>query len=284
MKQLIFWLAMASGFQVAERPRIMIVTDLEGVGGVNNAEEQLLPGQRRFEESRRLLTGEANAAVEGAFKGGAREVVLWDGHDGSRTLSIDEIDRRAQLIQGRPTPATYYLEDRLYDGIMFVGQHAMAGAPKGVLAHSQSFTVQNIFLNARPVGEIGQVAAIAGYFNIPVIMLAGDQAACEELLALQPKAETVAVKRLAGKGSTLSLSHAEAKTRIEAAARRAVQRLSEFTPWKIPGEVELKFEYYPESPGTPAAVLSRENKQVSPRTVVYRGGTVLEAFEQWLGK
>jgi len=284
VKQLIFWLAMASAFQVAERPRIMIVTDLEGVGGVNNADEQLLPGQRRFEESRRLLAGEVNAAVEGAFKGGTREAVIWDGHDGSRTLSIDEIDRRAQLIQGRPTPASYYLEDRLYDGIMFVGQHAMAGAPKGVLAHSQSFSVQNIFLNARPVGEIGQVAAIAGYFNIPVIMLAGDQAACEEVLALQPKAETVAVKSLAGKGSTLSLSHAEAKARIEAAARRAVQRLSEFSPWKIQGEVELKFEYYPESPGTPAAVLSRENKQVSPRTVVYRGGTVLEAFEQWLGK
>ncbi len=222
--------------------------------------------------------------MEGAFKGGAREVVIWDGHDGSRTLSIDEIDRRSQLIQGRPTPATYYLGDRLYDGIMFVGQHAMAGAKNGVLAHSQSFSVQNIFLNARPVGEIGQVAAIAGYFNIPVIMLAGDQAACEEVLALQPKAEIVAVKSLAGKGSTLSLSHAEAKARIEAAARRAVQRLSEFAPWKIQGEVELKFEYYPESPGTPAPVLSRENKQVSPRTVVYRGATVLEAFEQWLGK
>ena len=284
MKQVVLWLVMAGAFQVAERPRFLIVTDLEGVGGVNNADEQLLPGQRRYEESRRLLAGEVNAAVEGAFKGGARAVVIWDGHDGSRSLSIDEIDRRAELIQGRPTPANYYLEDRLYEGIMFVGQHAMAGARNGVLAHSQSFSVQNIFLNARPVGEIGQVAAIAGYFNIPVIMLAGDQAACEELLALQPKAETVAVKRLAGKGSTLSLSHAEAKARIEAAARRAVQRLSEFSPWKIQGEVELKFEYYPESPGTPAAVLSRENKQVSPRTVVYRGGTVLEAFEQWLGK
>ena len=87
-----------------------------------------------------------------------------------------------------------------------------------------------------------------------------------------------------GKAATLSVSHAEAKVRIEAAARRAVERIAEFGPWKIRGEVELKFEYYPESPGTPAAVLSRENKQVSPRTVVYRGGTVLEAFEQWLGK
>ncbi len=104
----------------------------------------------------------------------------------------------------------------------------MAGAKDGVLAHSQSFTVQNIFINSRPVGEIGQVAAIAGYFGIPVIMLAGDQAACDELLALQAKAETVAVKKLVGKASTLSLSHAEAKTLIQAAARRAVERLKEF--------------------------------------------------------
>ena len=35
----------------AQGPRIFIVTDMEGVGGVNNADEQLLPGQRRFEES-----------------------------------------------------------------------------------------------------------------------------------------------------------------------------------------------------------------------------------------
>ena len=65
------------------------------------------------------------------------------------------------------------------------------------------------------------MAAIAGYFHIPVIMLSGDQAACDEIRELQPKAETVAVKRLAGKGSSLSISHAEAKSLIRAAAERA---------------------------------------------------------------
>jgi hypothetical protein len=58
-------------------------TDMEGVGGVNNADEQLLPGQRRYEESRRLLTGEVNAAVVGALEAGASQVVIWDGHDAS---------------------------------------------------------------------------------------------------------------------------------------------------------------------------------------------------------
>ena len=109
----------------------------------------------------------------------------------------------------------------------------MAGAKGGVLAHSQSFTMERISINGRAVGEIGQTAAIAGYFHIPVVMLAGDQAACDELRELQPKAETVAVKRLAGKGSTLSLSHPEAKTQIQAAAARAVKRISEFTPWNV---------------------------------------------------
>jgi D-amino peptidase len=253
-------------------PRILIVTDLEGVGGVNNADEQLLPGQRRYEESRRLLAGEVNAAVEGAFLAGASQVVIWDGHDGSRTLSIDQIHPRAQLIQGRPTPADYYMRSKLYDGILFVGQHAMAGAPNGVLAHSQSFSVQRITLNGKPVGELGQVAAIAGYFDIPVIMLAGDRAACDEMLALQPKAETVAVKQLVGTASTLSLNHGEACGRIRLAARAAVTRVHELKPWKVEGPVELKFEFKP------------DEKQPAGRTVVYNGATVLEAYQEWLGK
>jgi D-amino peptidase len=225
-----------------------------------------------------------NAAVDGVLAAGASEVVVWDGHDGSRALSIDDIHPKAKLIQGRPTPANYYLSDKLYDGILFIGQHPMAGAKGGVLAHSQSFAVQSISINGRTVGEIGQVAAIAGYFGIPVIMLAGDQAACDELLALQPKAETVAVKKLLGKASTLSLSHAEAKARIQAAARRAVARLRDFAPWRIEGAVVLKFEYYPEALGSTSSALSTETKQVQPRTVSYRGGNVLEAFQEWLEK
>jgi D-amino peptidase len=253
--------------------RILIVTDLEGAGGVNDAEEQLLPGQRRYPESRRILTGEVNAAVSGARAAGATEIVIWDGHDGSRTLSVDEIHESAKLLQGRPTPANYYLSERLYDGVMFVGQHAMAGAKNAVLAHSQSFSVKRIAINGREVGEVGQIAAIAGHFGIPVIMLAGDEAACAELTALQPKAVTVAVKHLAGKASSLSLSHAEAKRQIEEAARRAVTHAAEYPAWKIAGPVEMTIEYLAQPPGQPA-----------PRTLTYRGQNVLEAYEAWLGK
>ncbi|HKW99416.1 MAG TPA: M55 family metallopeptidase [Bryobacteraceae bacterium] len=274
---------LAAGVCAAQGPKIFIVTDMEGVGGVNNADEQLLPGQRRYDESRKLLTGEVNAAVSGALEAGASEVVIWDGHDSSRSLSIQDIHPRAKLIQGEPTPPDYYLAEKLYDGVMFVGQHAMAQAKGGVLAHSQSFSVQNIFLNGKPVGEIGQTAAIAGYFDIPTIMLAGDQAACDELRELQPKAETVAVKRLAGTHSTLSLSHAEALAQIQSAARRAVTRIHEFKPWKLQEPVEMKIEYFPGKPGVPAEAMDHgEERRYTARTVVFRGRNVLECYKRWM--
>ena len=267
-RRLLALLAFAAAASLhAQGPRIFIVTDMEGVGGVNDASEQILPGQRRYDQSRRLLTGELNSAIQGALAAGASEVVVWDGHDGSRSLSIDQINAAAQLIQGKPTPADYYLSDRRFDGVFFIGQHAMAGAPNAVLAHSQSFAVSRITLNGKPVGEIGQVAAIAAYFHIPVVMLAGDQAACDEIRALQPGAETAAVKRLAGKASSWSLSHERARQIIFEAASQAVRRIREFHPWMVEGPVEMRVEY---KDGRPPSV--------------YKGATVLEAYQAWLGK
>jgi len=68
------------------------------------------------------------------------------------------------------------------------------------------------------------------------------------LLDLQPKAVTVAVKHLAGKTSTLSLSDAEAKQQIQQAAQTAVAHVADYAPWKIAGPVEMTMEYLPQPP------------------------------------
>jgi D-aminopeptidase len=102
-------------------------------------------------------------------------------------------------------------------------------------------------------------------------MLAGDRAACDEMVALQPDAETVAVKSLVGQASTLSLSHAEVCGRIRQAACDAVRRVDKFKPWKVETPVELKFEFKP------------DEQHPAGRTVVYNGATVLEAYQAWLG-
>lgn len=270
-------MAAMAAVSAAQGPRIFIITDMEGVGGVYSWDEQVAPGQRRFEESRRLLTGEINAAVEGVLEAGASEVVVWDGHDGHRSLSIEDIHPRARLIQGPHTGPDFYMKDKRFDGLMFIGQHPMAGAENGVLAHSAGRNIRQIWINDTLIGEIGYQVAIAGYLGVPAIMLSGDQAACDELLALQPKAETAAVKQMSSRRgdsiSVMSLSHAEAKSLIRLRARRAVERIKEFSPWVIKGPVAMRFEYNPE------VSESGEIKPPPPR--IYRGDTVLDVYDQW---
>jgi len=99
---------------------------MEGVSGIYDSELQVEPFQSpRWEESRKLLTGEVNAAVVGLLAGGATDVVVWDGHDSGRSLSVLDIHPKARLLTGRPISRTLEL-DPSYSAVVFIGQHAMA--------------------------------------------------------------------------------------------------------------------------------------------------------------
>src|SRR5436190_1937027 len=138
---------------------IFLITDAEGVAGVCR-QDQTEPTNS---EMRQLLTGEINAAVDGFLEGGADEVIVWDGHDGSQTLSALTIHPRAKLIIGN-LGVTMLLERR-FAAIAFIGQHARANSRGGIMAHSySSLGIQNMLMNGKPVGEIETRAALAGAF------------------------------------------------------------------------------------------------------------------------
>jgi len=156
----------------AQKKTVFLITDAEGVGGVCR-QEQTDP---KDTEMRQLLTGEINAAVEGFLAGGADEVLVWDGHDGSQTLSTLTIHPKAKLLMGGLGPSM--LMERKFSAVAYVGQHSKANIRGGIMAHSySSLGIQNMLLNGKPVGEIDVIAAMAGHFGTPVIMLSGDQAA-----------------------------------------------------------------------------------------------------------
>src|SRR5881628_1813937 len=138
----------------AQKPSIFLITDAEGVGGVCR-QDQTDP---KDSEMRQLLTGEINAAVQGFLEGGAEEVIVWDGHDGSQTLSALTIEPRARLIIGGLGPTM--LMERGFAAVAFIGQHARANRRGGIMAHSySSLGIQNMFMNGKPVGEIETRAA-----------------------------------------------------------------------------------------------------------------------------
>jgi D-amino peptidase len=269
-----FWAVTAA----AQAPKkVFVITDLEGVSGIYDTDLQCLPFQSpRFEESRKLLTGEVNAAVDGLIEGGAGKVVVWDGHDGSRTLSVADVNPQARLLAGSPISPTLEL-DPSYAAVIFVGQHAMAGAKNGILNHSySSLGVQNIWVNGKRTGEIGARTMLAGSLGIPVIMLSGDTAACEEIQALVPQAECAEVKSGVGRKAGYMLPHPRACALIREKARRAIERLGEFKPYRISGPVEVKVEF------TTRGVRNfspREGvEQLDERTWVFRGKNIVEAW------
>ena len=202
---------------------------------------------------------------------------MWDAHDGSRTLSASTILPRARLLIGGLGP-TMTLE-RHYAAVAFVGQHSRANVQGGVMAHSySSLGIQNIRLNGKPVGEIETRAAVAGWFNIPVIFLSGDSAATEELRAIVPGAELAAVKEGLGRYTCVSMSAEAARESIYDHARAAIAKMGSIPPYRISGPVTIEIEHTTRNSLGFDAALRPGAEVVDDRTIRYTGKDFWEAW------
>jgi D-amino peptidase len=269
--------------RTAKRPvkRIYIVTDMEGVAGVQNAEQWLGPEGRYYDVGRKLLTLEVNAAIEGFFAGGATEVVVADGH-GAGAMNIELLDPRAQLERGWaagwPGPS---LLSGDFDAVAWVGQHAKAGTPFAHLAHTQSWNYRDLAINGVSIGELGQLAMCASELGVRSIFAAGDKALSEEARALVPGIETVWVKRgtTPGRGDELTaeayarrnanaihLQPERARALIRAGAERAIRRAQteEFGLIGLKPPFDRVARFRPERAGQPILVA----KESHPSSVI----------------
>jgi len=267
------FLVMASPLFAQTKKTIFLITDGEGVAGICR-QDQTDP---KDNELRQLLTGEVNAAVQGFLDGGADEVIVWDGHDGSQTLSALTIEPRARLLIGSPG-VTMTLERR-YAAIGFLGQHSRADVANGIMAHSySSLGIQNMRVNGKAMGEIETRAALAGAFGIPVIFISGDDAAVEELRAIVPQAEAVSVKEGLGRYTCLSLSADAARKAIAEHARLSVAKIASIKPYRIDGPVVVEIENTTRGSLPRDAALRTGAEVVDDRTIRYHGKDFLEAW------
>lgn len=206
--------------------KILIAVDMEGITGVVHW-DQVMPGQPEYPRFRKLMVQDVNAAIAGAFDGGAQEVVVADGHHHGLNLPVDELDPRARLNSGLDTSPHSMMQgiDESVDGVFFVGYHARSGSQNAVLDHTWSSKIANVWLNDVLVGEYGLNAGLAGYFGAPVLLVTGDRATCEQVTELLGPLESVAVKEASGRYSAECLPPAITQPAIREAARRAVQAL-----------------------------------------------------------
>lgn len=204
--------------------KLMIADDMEGITGVVDW-SHVSNTHAEYARFRRLMTQDVNAGIQGAFDGGADQVFVSDGHGGGKNVLIEELDSRVRLNSGAPSPyAMVTGVDGGVNALAYIGYHARAGTKKGVLAHTWSLSVLNLWLNDLLVGEIGLNASLAGHYGIPLIMISSDQAGCDEAAALFKGVETVAVKTGTGSFAAECLPPEVTHGLIREAMARAVKR------------------------------------------------------------
>src|SRR5574339_184269 len=207
--------------------KILIATDMEGITGVT-IWDQVTPGHAEYARFRKLMTQDVNAAIRGAFDGGADEVVIADGHWHGSNILVEELDPRARLNTGTPSPFSMMqgIDERI-DGVMFIGYHARNGSPNAILDHTwSSRTVANVWLNDILTGEYGLNAAVAGHYGVPVIMVSGDQTACAQVAELLGDMEAAVIKQASSRFAAECLAPQVTQETICLSAERAVQRLA----------------------------------------------------------
>jgi len=266
--------------------KVFVVGDLEGVSGVTKP-DQTKGGAPMYEEARRLYTEEINAAVRGAKAAGATEIVVMDCHGAGEEWSFNSLlpellDEACDfVVQDEWTEYTTFLESGV-DAALFVGMHAMAGTRSGVMNHTVSGQVwQNLWFNGVLVGETGINAALCGTWGCPVLMVAGDAAACAEATdLLGPGLVTVPVKIGFGAQSARNVAPRRARAMIEEGARRALGDLSAVEPY-LPGKpCEIQVEY--KNTRAPDALRHRPGvERLSDRTIVSRAETWWDAWRQF---
>ena len=232
--------------------KIYVVCDLEGTAGVVDFKLQCIEDSKYYQQAVRLATLELNALLEGAIEGGATEVYAWPGHGSfPGGIDVELLHPECVLVMhaGDAGPAAF---DGSFDAMFLCGLHAMAGAEGGVLSHSFTPILENVWLNGLRIGEIAMNMASFGELGVPTIFVGGDQAAVEEARALVPGIEGAVVKwgleeksRLGAlsERKAVSLSPARARGVIREAAERAMGKVGDVEPFRVDPPYTMRVQY-----------------------------------------
>ncbi|MBU7015784.1 MAG: M55 family metallopeptidase [Theionarchaea archaeon] len=222
--------------------KVYISADIEGISGVTDLDHIRREG-KDYDTARMLMTNEVNAAVEGAFEGGASEVTVNDSHGSMINLLMEELDPRVSIISGAPKPLSMVQGVQGNDAAFFIGYHSKAGTEDAVMDHTyHGRVVHTIRVNGAELGELGINAALAGHFGVPVVLVSGDERTTQEAEALLGNVEVVATKEGIGRFAARNVHPAAACKEIKRKAQKVIQESRQRNPYIIPPPLRLEMD------------------------------------------
>ena len=232
----------------AARLKVFISVDMEGLAGVVTGPNVSSNGPD-YPHFRAIMAAETNAAIDGAFRGGATEVLVRDSHGSKENLLPGDLDPRARLLRGVSSGPKNMMEglDSTFSAVAFVGYHAKAGTPNAILEHTSTGNVVDFSINGVSLPEGGYNALVAGLYGVPVVFVAGDRAVVDQIRGLVGPIDGVAVKDEIGDASN-GMSPKAAQDEIRRTVQRAVTNRATAKPWKLTGPYTMVLKVKQERP------------------------------------
>ena len=261
-------LSLASGVLAAAagKPlKVFITNDMEGLAGVFE-DREVAHGNPEYGYAyfRDVLTKDTNAAIEGAFAAGATEVLVREGHGGMNHMNLEDLDERVRVVRGPTHPQSMMVGmegfDSSFDAVVLIGYHSSSGTPNAVLPHTMGADILYFKINGVPLSEASYAGLIAGLSGVPVVMLSGDKAACEEAKrAFGDNFETVAVKE-ALNGGIVTLHPRAARAMIRKAVERGVRNRASIKPYKLEAPYTATLKMQKQGPIIPGAYVNEHGE------------------------
>ena len=267
----------ATGSAQDDGLRVFISADMEGLSGIAHSEMTSASGAE-YGRGRDLMMSDVNAAIQGALDAGATEILVNDSHGSMRNVRVEQLLPPARLISHNSKP--FGMMQGIsgdFDAVFFIGYHARAGNPDGLMAHTGSgASIREIRVDGRPAGEGDMNALLAAHYGVPVALATGDEAFAKELGELLPDAEFVSVKR-AIRRTTAELIHPQETARmIREAASRSLQAIPE--PLAAPeSPVTIEIQYTRPDLAEIASLLP-QIERIAPDTVRFEAGDMEEGY------
>jgi D-amino peptidase len=220
--------------------KIFISVDLEGISGIVDGSETGRD-KSEYEKARDLMVEDVNAAIDGVLELGDSEIVVSDAHGGMKNINPNKLNEVATLVRGTPKPLTQMAGiDDSFDAALFIGYHSKKGTLHGILSHTISGrTIESIIINGIEVGETAINAAIAGYYGVPLIFVAGDLAVTLEAKELNPKIEVAAVKEAVSRTAAVCLHPKIARKLITKRVTKALKNKDSIEPFSLKSPIEI---------------------------------------------
>ena len=267
------------------KKKYIIHCDLEGISGIVNY-DQVNPGNPLYVHGQKLFTAELNSLVEGLHEGGAEEIYTYDHHYFGINIDISKIPSYVRLICGKPLYKDNWTGEKgsPFSGAILLGLHSKACTSGGLLAHSYEHDIKDIRINGFSVGEIGMEAAIAGDFDVPILLITGDSKGVEEAKSIIRNIESVVVKDSLGSGSAVCFPLKYTTAQIRSAAKKIVIEPPEVNLFKFNGPVTLEVELYHTQFLKNMRKNFRKNFEDKDDIITIRKGSVIESWSEYLRK